>query len=176
MKKIIIIAVIFVVIVNLFIVGFFFVFPKKHMSIISKYASEYNLPASVVASVINIESGYDNLAISDAGAIGLMQLMPSTADEISEKLSIDKYDLKDIETNIMFGCYYLRYLLNLFDNNLINSLCAYNWGLRNVQDWLNKGNIDSDGNITNIPIKETKGYIEKFKINKFVYSKIYKMH
>lgn len=142
------------------------------MDIISKYSYEYNLSKSLVASVINIESHYDSKAISDAGAIGLMQLMPNTAEEIARKLGVEDYDLNDVEINIRFGCYYLRYLLDMFDENIINSLCAYNWGLKNVQNWLHEGNLDDSGTITNIPVDETRGYIKKYKFNNIVYSKI----
>lgn len=152
-------------------------FPKKHLDIIQKYASQYNIESYVVASVINVESGYDENALSNANARGLMQLLPSTAEEIANKLKIDfqEDDLFDVDINIHFGCYYLSYLLDIFDNNLINALCAYNWGLNNVREWINDGNIDESNTITNIPVKETRDYIQKFKVNKYIYKNIYRL-
>ena len=141
---------------------------------IKKYSSMFNLDSSVVASVINIESSYDVNAVSKAGAMGLMQLMPSTAEDVAKKLNIDKYDLFNPEDNIEFGCFYIRYLLDMFNDNLVNALCAYNWGLNNVKLWINKGNVDDSGTIINIPVKETSRYITKFNHSFYVYSKIYR--
>ena len=143
---------------------------------IKKYSSEYNLPASYVASIINIESGYDSNAISRANAKGLMQLLSSTAFDCADRIGliITEDQLFDEDISIMLGCFYLRYLLDLFDNNWINTLSAYNWGYGNVCNWINAGNVDNVGTITNIPIKETKRYISKFKMCRFVYENLYK--
>ena len=156
--------------------SFFLLFPTKYVNHIEEYSKKFNVPKYLVASVINIESGYDKNAISSAGAIGLMQLLPTTAYEIADKLDIDNFaksDLYDEITNIKFGCYYLSYLLEYYDQNIINALCAYNWGMTNVNKCLNDGNILDDGTIDNIPIKETSEYIKKYKMNKFIYKCVY---
>lgn len=150
--------------------------PQKLKQEISKYSSEYNIDASVVASVINIESGYDACSVSKAGAIGVMQLLPSTAFDCAKRIgiSIDEEDLFKEEINIKLGCYYLRYLLDLFDGNWTNTLCAYNWGYGNVCNWIALGNVDQNGTVTNLPVLETRNYIKKFKVNMFIYEKVYK--
>ena len=155
---------------------FFACFPIKKKRLIIEMCNKYNLDSSLVASIINIESRYDSYAVSKAGAMGLMQLMPSTAIECAEKLDIDIVinDLYLDYINIELGCYYLAYLLELFDNNVINALSAYNWGLNNVKSWIQEGNCDDSGTITNIPVDETKNYIVKYRINKFIYHNIFR--
>lgn len=150
-------------------------YPTKFKSEIKKYSIKYNLPPSMIASVIKVESNYDSSAVSDAGAIGLMQLMPSTAKEIAEKMEIDFLvdDLFDVEKNIDMGCYYLRYLFDMFDGNIDNALSAYNWGFNNVKMWISQGNIAPNGTITNIPVKETKNYLKKYRRANFMYGNIF---
>ena len=174
MKKFIIISFGIIVFVVLF---FVLAFPKKYTNQIMFFAEKYSLSPAMIASVINIESSYSTTAESDAGAKGLMQLLPSTAEECAKKLDMEgvTIDLFDTETNIEIGCFYLSYLLNVFDNNITNVLCAYNWGMGNVNDWINEGNVDNNGTITNIPVKETRNYIKKYRCNLFVYEKIYKL-
>ena len=174
MKKIGVFLIIIVLCASL-IGGFFLIFPIKYKDIILKYSSRYGVDSYIIASVINIESGYDKNAKSSAGAMGLMQLLPSTAEEIAHKLNMDfiTNDLYIPEINVEFGCYYLSYLMNYFDGNIENVLSAYNWGINNVRNWISEGNIDTNGSIKNIPIKETRDYLKKYKLNKLVYKQIY---
>lgn len=177
MKKIIWISTVLVGVICLVVILFFAMFPRKYNDLIEKYANEYNLDKYLIASVINIESGYDTNSVSKVGAMGLMQILPSTAFDIAGRIGIEieKNDLFDEEINIQLGAFYLRYLLDLFDGNIDNTLSAYNWGLSNVKNWINDGNIDDTGTITNIPVSETSNYLKKFKANKFVYKNIYLM-
>lgn len=156
---------------------FFILFPKRYADYISLYSDQYGVDRYIVASVINVESGYDSNAVSNAGAMGLMQILPTTAQDVADRLdiTIEENDLFDVDTNIKIGCYYLSYLLKMFDGNIVNSLCAYNWGLNNVKNWINDGNIDESGSITNIPVKETRDYIKKYNVSSFVYKNIYKV-
>ena len=177
MKKIIWISTGLVGVICLVVILFFAMFPRKYNDLIDKYSQEYNLDKYLIASVINIESGYDANCVSKAGAIGLMQILPSTAFDIADRIGIEieENDLFNEEINIQLGSFYLRYLLDLFDGNINNTLSAYNWGLSNVKNWINDGNIDETGTITNIPVRETSNYLKKFKANKFVYKNIYLM-
>ena len=154
---------------------FLLCYPTKYKSEIKKYCKQYELNPSMVASVIKIESNYNSTAISQAGAIGLMQIMPTTAVEVANKLGIEFEvdDLFDIDTNINIGCYYLKYLLDIFDGNMDNALSAYNWGLSNVKTWILKGNTDGYGNITNIPVRETENYLKKYRRAKTMYTNIF---
>ncbi len=150
-------------------------YPTKYKQEIEFFARKYNLSPSLVASVIKIESNYNEKSVSNAGAVGLMQILPSTALDMSNRMGIDldAHKLSDVETNIDIGCYYLRYLLDMFDGNISNTLSAYNWGLANVKTWMLRGNIDGYGSIKDIPVKETANYLKKFKRAKFVYCNIF---
>ena len=176
MKRSLIIISIFICVVVAVISIVIFLFPRKYLNIINVYAEKYSLSKSMIASVINIESGYDKDCVSNAGAIGLMQLLPSTAFDCANRLDmvITEKDLYNPEININLGCYYLSYLLDMFDGNLENSLSAYNWGLGNVKNWIALGNIDDNGTVTNIPVEETVGYIRKYNASYFVYENFYK--
>ena len=175
MRKFLAISLVLVILVGFFLVSIKLMFPKKYSLLIDEYSVKYGIPSSMVYSVINVESGFDEKSISHAGAIGLMQILPSTADDCAKRIGIQigTESLYDPETNINIGCYYLAYLLEIFEQNVINSLCAYNWGLGNVKEWISLGNVDDSGTITNIPVKETRNYIKKYKINLFVYKNIF---
>lgn len=149
-------------------------YPLEHVEIIYKYASIYQLSPILVVSLINVESSFDSYAESDKGAKGLMQITDSTAEYIAEKLDQREYDIFDENTNIMFGCYYLRYLLDKFKVEE-TALCAYNAGETKVREWLGNNEYSLDRERLNvIPYKETKNYIERIYKNKAKYKKLYK--
>ena len=176
MKKVVIVSLISLLIILFSIVAIFMLFPRKYREDVERYAREYNLSASMVASVINIESSYDEMAVSKVGAIGLMQLLPETAFDCAARVGIEvsEEQLFDKDINIRLGCFYLRYLLDLFDGNIVNTLCAYNWGYGNVRNWISLGNVDSMGTITNVPASETRNYLKKYRVSCWFYQKIYK--
>ena len=111
----------------LFISHFVLSYPVKYYNIIEKYALINNIDTEMVLSVINIESSFDEMSISKAGAIGLMQLKLETANDMAirnKENIITKYQLYDPELNIKYGCKYLRYLIDYYNGNLILALCA----------------------------------------------------
>ena len=140
-------------------------FPLKYSDIVDKYCKIYNLSPSLVYSTINVESGFNPNTVSKAQAIGLMQILPTTAEDIASRLEIAEYDLYSPETNIQFGCYYLRYLIDMYSGDIDTAIVAYNAGLGTVNEWRNQ-NILPD----NIPFKETRDYIKKIKFNQRMYS------
>ena len=149
-------------------------YPLKYRAIIKRYSSEYNLSENLVTSVINVESGFKKNCVSSANAKGLMQLIDSTAEDISKKLNVDNYDLFDPNTNVRFGCYYLRFLIDYYDGNIENALCAYNAGLANVNNWLKDDNFAINGiKLINTPFQETNKYLEKIHSNQKIYKIIY---
>ena len=177
MKRVLIVIGVLIVIVALVALAFISLFPRKYLREIDVYAEKYGLPNYLVASVINIESRYEIFSKSSAEAMGLMQLKLSTAEDMARgtDIIVDESSIFDKDINIELGCKYLQYLLNMFSGSEINALASYNWGLQNVKEWIAGGNIDKFGNITNIPVRETKNYLKKYKVNKFVYRNIYKM-
>lgn len=150
-----------------------YIYPLGYKQIVIECSDYYGLDRGLVFSVIKTESNFKSNAESQAGAIGLMQITPKTADYIAEMLKISDYDLLDAYTNVWFGCYYLKYLLNKF--NMLNvALCAYNAGEGNVALWLNNQDYSTDKiNLSVIPFKETKEYVAKILKTYKKYSELY---
>lgn len=129
---------------------------------IREVARKYDLPISLVKAVIRQESNFKEDAVSRVGAKGLMQIMPETGAYIAEKKGEDFQEemLFDAKLNLDYGAWYLRYLLDQFEN-IPTSLAAYNAGPNAVKAWLEDENYSSDGkSLSSIPYPETSGYVE----------------
>jgi len=139
-------------------------YPRAYWDIISKAASTDKVDAYLVAALIREESRFDPEVVSWAGAVGLMQLMPSTARRITSDagVSIDNdRDLFDPGKNILLGTHYLTILINEF-NELPVAIMSYNAGENIVNKWLEKYYKDDINEfIENIPYKETRRYVKK---------------
>ena len=105
---------------------------KKYRPIIQKFARKYKVDPKLLHAVIQTESAYDTNAISSAGAVGLMQLMPATA----KRYGVE--NRRDPSQNIRGGTHYLRDLLKMFDSNLQLAVAAYNAGENAVKKYNNK--------------------------------------
>lgn len=140
-------------------------YPVAYTNLIKNYATEYALDPYLVQSIMRCESSNDPSAVSDIGAIGLMQIMPDTGTWIAHKLDLDdvytEQMLYDPETNIEFGCRYLRFLNGRFDGNIKQMIAAYNAGHGTVEGWLEDPNYSSNGELTTIPFEDTARYYEK---------------
>ncbi len=121
---------ILLLIVILIIIGvvFYSYFPLKFYNIVLRKSSRYGLDPFLVMAVIKAESNFDPNAISKVGAIGLMQLMPQTADYIAKKLGYIDYQISDPSMNIEMGCWYLSNLLETYKGDIQSVLAAYNGG------------------------------------------------
>jgi soluble lytic murein transglycosylase len=132
--------------------------PLRHEDIIRQQAREKDVDASLIAAVIYAESRFRDQT-SQAGARGLMQITPTTAKEI-ERLSggttFKLEDLSDPDINIRYGTFYLAELLHRFDGNEVAALAAYHAGPTAVERW-GGGSLTVD----EIPIAETRGYVEE---------------
>ncbi len=118
---------------------------SRFKSVIKQAAQKHGLPHTLLHAVITAESSYDPNALSKAGAVGLMQLMPGTAKRYGVS------NRRDPVANIRGGSHYLRDLLTQFDNNVVLALAAYNAGENAVIKYGNK--IP--------PYKETRNYVNK---------------
>jgi len=140
-------------------------YPVAYTEWIGQYAAEYELDPYLVQSVMRCESSNDPTAVSKAGAIGLMQIMPDTGAWIAHKLDLDdvytEEMLFDPETNIEFGCWYLRFLNGRFDGERKLMIAAYNAGHGSVEGWLEDPRFTTDGVLTVIPFEDTARYYEK---------------
>ena len=132
--------------------------PLRHEDVIVDEADEHNVPPDLIAAVIFTESKFRDQT-SEAGARGLMQITPPTA-EIIEELSggtnFNLEDLSDPDVNIAYGTFYLRHLLDKFGGNETAALAAYNGGETNVASW-----GGSDLRLDDIQFPETRDYVEK---------------
>lgn len=125
------------VIALVFVAVLFTVFPLKYKNHITEAAALYNVDPRLIAAVINAESGFRADAVSHKGAVGLMQVMPATAEWVAGELNIrfDTETLKNPQTNILIGTFYLKHLLDKFADEK-TALIAYNAGEGNVREWL----------------------------------------
>jgi soluble lytic murein transglycosylase len=111
--------------------------PLRHEDIIRQQAAEKGVPADLIAAVIYEESKFEDQT-SSAGARGLMQITPDTADTIENLSGGETFvydDLADADLNIRYGTFYLAYLLDKYDGDVIATLAAYNAGEGNADAW-----------------------------------------
>jgi soluble lytic murein transglycosylase len=139
--------------------------PLRHEDVIRQQANDKNLDPSLIAGVIYVESHFRDQT-SHAGAKGLMQLMPATADYIARKSGGTQFvqrDLADPQINISYGSWYLRYLLEHYHGNVALALAAYNAGEGKVDGWWR--DVADRGEAfrvaDHIPFPETRDYVAK---------------
>lgn len=161
-------------------VGFFYVedtkpswyarlrYPLEYEHIVRGHARQYDLDAALLAAVIYRESKFDPNARSSSGAIGLMQLLPETAEGIAlytggSRFEVD--DLYDPEINVRYGSFYLRRLLRKYEDERL-ALAAYNAGQANVDGWVAEGREE-------IPFPETREFVDNVLEARDVYARAY---
>lgn len=143
---------------------------------INEYSNKYNVDPLLTASIVKVESDFDNDAQSHQGAKGLMQLLDETAKHSAEVIGEDYYPdkLNDIDYNLKLGVGYYNYLYNYYNNKEL-ALAAYNGGVGNVDKWIDQGILDKDKpDISKIPFDETRQYVTKVMANYEVYKTFYK--
>jgi soluble lytic murein transglycosylase len=137
--------------------------PLRHDDIIRQQARDKQVDASLIAAVIYEESRFRDQT-SHAGARGLMQITPDTADFIAKNSGGYRFEQSDLATpqiNIAYGTYFLRYLLDHYDGHDALAVAAYNAGLTNVDRWVRKaGGADAFDTAADIPFPETRAYVE----------------
>ncbi|MBE7708224.1 MAG: lytic transglycosylase domain-containing protein [Cyanobacteria bacterium SIG27] len=151
------------------------IYPIFYEKEINHYAQSQKQSPYLFLSLIREESHFDKNAKSSAGAMGLSQLMPSTANFIENK-QLSKETLLDADENIRIGLKYFSYLVNYFKGNEYLAILAYNAGNGNINKWLNDSSIKSheiEVFVENIPYLETKNYIKKILSSYWVYLNIY---
>lgn len=150
------------------------IYPNKYSDFVETYSDEYDVDKNLVYAVIKQESNFNEKASSGKGAIGLMQLMSDTAEEIAFELDIDEANLYDPEMNIKFGTKYLSDLLSRYEDSKEMAVVAYNAGFGNVDKWIAQGVIKEDGSdLENVPYRETNMYLRKVMRNYEMYNKLY---
>ena len=152
-------------------------YPKEYDEYVEQYATEYQIPREIVWAIIKVESDFDPRARSSVGAMGLMQMMPSTFDWLTSDEHLGEHlpanSLYTPEVSIRYGAYYLHYLYEKFEN-WETVFAAYNGGEGNVSKWLADPQYgDGSGGLTKIPFDETRSYVKKVNEARDMYKKIY---
>ena len=162
-------AIFFAIVVVFCITGFlwhrYFWFDMQYDTHISTCCNEFDVDKSLVYAIVKAESNFDQYAISNKGAVGLMQIMPSTATFVSQKIGKQTFDLTDAKDNLTLGIAYLSYLDKRF-NDVKYVICAYNAGEGKVQEWINSGG--------DIAFDETKNYLTRVEFNLKIYNALHK--
>jgi soluble lytic murein transglycosylase len=138
--------------------------PLSYSDVIRQQAAEKHVDAALIAAVIYAETKYDP-SPSSAGAEGLMQILPQTAEFLARRSGATTFHISDLGTpqvNIAYGTYYLRYLLDEYRGSELLALAAYNGGETNVDRWI--ATARQDGRmltVSGIPFPQTRAYVEK---------------
>lgn len=138
-------------------------FPPRLVEKIRRLAPDGGADPRLVAAVMREESSFDPRVISRTGAVGLMQIMPSTGRFIARNMGepFDEKDLLDPETNIRLGAWYLGHLSKRFDRNVVFTVAGYNAGPGAVRRWAEKLPAEPDEFIESIPYPETRYYAKR---------------
>lgn len=138
------------------------------------WSQERSLNPLLVTALIRQESRFQPAIRSIAGATGLMQVMPGTADWIADQIQLDRYQLEHPDDNIKLGTWYLDYTHQEYDNNSMLAVASYNAGPGNVANWVTKAGVnDPDAFIEAIPFPETKDYVKAVFENYWNYLRLY---
>ncbi len=161
----------FVAVVTL--LGVHRLYPLGYSGSLREAAGENGLPASLVAAVVREESRFRPGAVSPKGALGLMQLMPSTAEWIAVSLGEDDFEIGDLlepETNLRMGCWYLAHLVEVFDGSEIPAIAAYNGGVGRVAGWIGEDVWDGSAqHLEDIPTPETREFLRRVLASRRIY-------
>lgn len=178
-KRLIAAAVLLLLLCNLGTLGRL-LYPARYLDYIKEYTAAYAVDPYLVMSMIKTESNFNHEAVSHKEATGLMQITPQTAGWLAEKMGLDAFSaeqMTDPALNIQMGCYYVSYLLALYDGDVNNMLAAYNAGTGTVNGWLNDRSCSKDGQtLYYIPYPETRHYITQVTNHQKMYRLLYKIH
>ena len=138
--------------------------PLAYSDVIRQQAADKHLDPGLIAAVIYAETKFDSRT-SSAGAEGLMQILPQTAEYLAHRSGATTFTVSDLGTpqvNIAYGSYYLRYLLDHYNGSEMLALAAYNGGMTNVDRWVAQAQGDGTQlSAGQIPFPETRAYVQK---------------
>jgi soluble lytic murein transglycosylase len=152
-------------------------FPLAYWDTIQQKAKEQGIDPYLVLALIRQESLFNVRARSPALALGLMQLLPSTAARVAKQIGItppSKDKLLEPEINLTLGTQYLKDLLGRYSNNWFKAIAAYNAGEAAVDRWEKEiATDDTEEFVERIPYVETRGYVKLVMRNHRIYKKLY---
>ena len=150
-------------------------FERYHRQSVERWCESYGLDEYLIYAMIYAESGGDSYAVSHAGAVGTMQLMPHTAEWLARREGLDYQEnmLLEPDYNIRLGCAYIKYLQERFQNTEC-VIAAYNAGPGAVSRWLHDPRYSGDGeHLESIPYDETREYVKRVARAAEIYRKLY---
>ncbi|MGL4982156.1 MAG: flagellar assembly lytic transglycosylase [Treponemataceae bacterium] len=149
-------------------------YPRPYYDEVRKATKQFDISEYVFYGLIRTESFFHKDVSSHAGAIGLAQLMPSTAADIARRLKITEYDLLNAETNTLFGAYYYSEMVQRMNNSQLLALFSYNGGPTRVRSWVRANNsLPLDIFLEIVPIFETRDYGRKVLAASILYGYLY---
>ena len=151
------------------------IYIRDYQEYVERYSEEFGVDPNLIYAIIKAESKFNEEAVSNKEAKGLMQIMYTTALDVAKTLNIeiDEKKLLEPECNIMIGTKYISILLNRY-SNIELALAAYNAGSGNVDKWVENSILLEDGsNVENIPYKETNNYVRKILRDYEIYKELY---
>lgn len=138
--------------------------PLADAAVIRAQAAQKHLDPALIAAVIYAETKFEPRT-SSAGALGLMQILPETAHFIARKSGGTRFTTGDLATpaiNVAYGSWYLRYLLDHYEDDETDAIAAYNAGLANVDRWVAEAHSQGRSlSIADIPFPETQAYVSR---------------
>ncbi|HIN27608.1 TPA: tetratricopeptide repeat protein [Candidatus Poribacteria bacterium] len=152
-------------------------YPLHYKDQIAEYAAEYKIDPFFVASMIREESRYNPSIISPAGACGLMQIMPQTGRYIAKQIKMRPFHREMLflpAVNIRLGTWYMKNLMDQFENSMELASGAYNGGVNRIKRWQKEMKAtDIEEFIEDIPIDETRRHIKKVIDSYYTYKELY---
>ena len=152
-------------------------YPLYYTDLLQKHTTKYEIDPLFVAAMIREESRYNADIVSYAGAIGLMQIMPANGPEFASRLKIPRFNKKMLynpDINIQMGSWYMKSLMDQFDNNHALVAGAYNGGPGRMRRWIKAKQIpDIDEFIEDIGIDQTRRHIKKVIDSYIIYQQLY---
>ncbi|HEU4962301.1 MAG TPA: lytic transglycosylase domain-containing protein [Bacilli bacterium] len=152
-------------------------YPIHHEEAIQQAAAAHEIDPLLIAAIIRVESKFEQENVSHVGAIGLMQLMPNTAEWIAQQTNIPyrgAQDLAQPETNIKMGAWYIAFLSEQFGGDQAAVIAAYNAGPGRVSQWIEEKKWDGRLETADrIPVGETRHYVQRVFYNYEKYKQLY---
>jgi soluble lytic murein transglycosylase len=148
-------------------------FPAPYREVLQPHAEQFALDEAWIYGMIRQESRFIVNAKSHAGARGLMQLMPSTARWVARQLKLKNWRwsrMTDVDTNLNFGAYYLRHVLDSLDGHAVLASAGYNAGPRRARAWRPETTIEGAVYAETIPFNETRNYVKRVMANTTYYA------
>lgn len=154
-----------------------FLYPFPYREKVEEVSSRYQVDKFLAVSVMKVESNFTEGAVSKSGAVGLMQIMPETANWIAVCLDEEPPSINELhntDKNIRYGIWYLAELEDEFFYNDVLALAAYNAGRGNVRHWMEQGGWEKNfSDVDKIPYLETRQYVKKVLACREKYNELY---